>query len=296
MHADANDRKNLLAVNVSLAANVLLAVLKTVVGVLGHSPALLADGVNSTSDVVYLVIVRIFMRLAGKPPDREHPYGHRQLESIAGIVVGAFVITTAVAIFFNAVDHVFELLTGRAESAGAGAVVLAAAVFSIVLKVFLAMYCGRVSRKTGSLAVLAVARDHRNDIFSIGTATVGILFSRAGYVWVDPAAAAMVALVIFYTGVEIIRDSSAELMNILPGEPVRTRIRELLERVPGVQVVEEIRVHRFGPYLLVDVTVGVDGKLTVAQGDHIASRVEQALWDNIEYLRHVTVHYHPGGA
>ncbi|MGO8752455.1 MAG: cation transporter [Thermoguttaceae bacterium] len=66
-----------MAVNLSLAANLVLAVARTGVGILGHSPALLADGINSTSDVVYLSIVRVFMRLVGKPPDREHPFGHR---------------------------------------------------------------------------------------------------------------------------------------------------------------------------------------------------------------------------
>ena len=290
------DRKNLLAVNLSLAANALLAVLKTVVGILSHSPALLADGINSIADTVYLLIVLIFMRLAGKPPDREHPYGHHQLDSIAAVIVGAFVITTAVAVFFNAIGNAFNLLTGRAELPAAGATALVVAVFTIVLKVVLAIYTRWIARRTGSITVLALARDHRNDIFSIAVATAGITCSRAGYVWVDPAAAAVVAIVIFYTGVEIVRDSSADLMNILPDRAVTRRIRQLLEVVPGVEQVEDVRIHRIGLYLLVTVTIGVDGSLTVTDGDRIASRAEASLWENVEYLRHVTVHYHPGRA
>src|SRR5450830_549023 len=87
-------------INVGLAANAALALLKTSIGILGHSDALLADGINSTSDVVYYIVVKIFMRLADKPADAEHPYGHRQLESVAALVVGAFVITTGIAIFW----------------------------------------------------------------------------------------------------------------------------------------------------------------------------------------------------
>ena len=89
------DRKSLWAVNLGLGINILLSIIKTTFGVLAHSPALLAEGINSTSDVAYYIVASIFVRLANKPADDEHPYGHRQLESIASLVVGAFVIVTA---------------------------------------------------------------------------------------------------------------------------------------------------------------------------------------------------------
>ncbi|MBN2474788.1 MAG: cation transporter [Pirellulales bacterium] len=293
MSENPHDRENLLAVNLSLAANAVLAVLKTAVGIVGHSPALLADGINSTSDVAYLVIVRVFMGLAGKPPDKEHPFGHRQLESIAAVVVGAFVVTTAVAIFWDAINQVYDLLTGQRQFAGATSAALWVALLTVVVKVVLTVFTSRVGRRTSSIAVLAVARDHRNDIFSIAAAALGILIGQTGPSWVDPAAAALVAMVILHTGVTILRESSADLMDILPREPIVGRIRQWLTVVPGVEQVEEIHAHRIGLYLHVDVTIGVDGTLTVAAGDQIASDVERVLRRNIEYLRHVTIHYHP---
>ena len=172
MTQQTDDGRNLLAVNLSLAANVLLAVLKVVVGIVGNSPALLADGVNSTSDVVYLAIVRAFMALAGKPPDREHPFGHRQLESVAAVVVGAFVVTTGVVIFYDAVNKVYSLAVGQVSYEGPNPTAFGVAMFTLVLKIWLTMYSTKVGRQTGSIAVLAVARDHRNDIFSISAAAV----------------------------------------------------------------------------------------------------------------------------
>jgi len=83
-------------------------------------------------------------------------------------------------------------------------------------------------------------------------------------------------------------------MRVLPSEPIRERIRELLASIPGVQTIEDIRVHRIGMYMLAHVTIGVDGGQTVAEGDRIANEVERTLHKNIEYLRHVSVHYHPG--
>ena len=281
------------AVNLGLVANIFLSLIKTIVGIWGHSPALLADGINSTSDVIYYVIVKIFLRLSHKPPDAEHPYGHRQLESIGAVVVGAFVITTAIAIFWNAVNNVYNLWTGQGDFAGATAGALWVALFTIALKVGLTVYTQKVGRQMGNTAVLALAQDHRNDVFSAGAAAIGISLGRMGYPWVDPLAGALVALVILHTGVGILRESSSDLMATTPGQALARHITESLLMISGLKQVEEIRVQRLGPYLLVNVTIGIDGSLTVAAGDKIASQVEHTLYQQIELVRSVHVHYHP---
>jgi cation diffusion facilitator family transporter len=290
---ESNDRRNLLAVNLSLGANLALAGVKTTVGVVGHSPALLADGINSTSDVVYLLIIRIVMRLAGKEPDREHPFGHRQFESIAAVVVGAFVITTAVAIFWNAISQVYDLFVGQSQFSGAGSLALWVAAASLILKIWLTVFTTRIGRHTGSIAVSAMARDHRNDIFTITAALVGIVLGRAGYLWIDPLAAALVAVGILYTGIQIIQESSADLMNVFPEREVIERTHGIVAEVEGVEQVEEIHVHRIGLYLLIQVIIGVDGTMTVAAGNQIATEVEKALYRHVQYLRRVSIHYHP---
>ncbi|MDH7487784.1 MAG: cation diffusion facilitator family transporter [Anaerolineae bacterium] len=291
--AEQRARRGILAVNLGLAANVLLATLKTAIGILGHSPALLADGINSTSDVAYNVVVSVFMRRASKPPDYEHPYGHSQLESIAALVVGSFVITTAIAIFWGAVNNVYDLLSGQGDFGGATITALWVAFFTVLLKVGLTVLTQRIGRQTENAAVLALAYDHRNDIFSAAAAAVGIFLGRAGYPWVDPLAGALVALVILRTGVEILRQSSADLMDTVPGRSLARQVSELLRPIPGIRQVEEIHAHRFGPYLVINVTIGVEGTLSVAAGDAIASQVERTLCQNIEFLRRVHVHYHP---
>ncbi len=290
---ESNDRRNLLAVNLSLGANLVLAAVKTTVGVVAHSPALLADGINSTSDVVYLLIIRIFMRLASKEPDREHPFGHRQLESIAAVVVGAFVITTAVAIFWNAVSQVYDLSVGQSRFAGAESIALWVALAGLIAKIWLTIFTAKIGRQTGSIAISALARDHRNDIFTIAAAAIGIVLGRAGYLWIDPLAAAVVAVGILYTGIEIIQESSADLMNVFPDKKVSERTHQIVADVEGVEQVEEIHIHRIGGALLVQVTIGVDGTMTVAAGNAIATEVELALYRHIEYLHRVSIHCHP---
>jgi cation diffusion facilitator family transporter len=296
MTSEQRERKSILTINLGLAANALLAALKTGIGIAGHSPALLADGINSTSDMAYCVVVSVFMRLAGKPPDAEHPYGHSQMESIAAVVVGSFVITTAVAIFWDAVNNVYDLMVGQGDFGGATIGALWVALLTVGLKVALAIFTRRVGQQTQNPAVLALAYDHRNDVFSALAATIGISFGRMGYPWVDPLAGALVALVILRTGIEVLRESAADLMDTLPGRALAQQITELVDPIPGVKEVEEIRAHRFGPYLVANVTIGVDGALSVAEGDRIATQVEHTLVEHIEFMRRVHVHYHPANS
>lgn len=287
------NQKGLLAVQVGLVANAVLAVLKCSIGIVGQSPALLADGINSTSDVAYGIVMAIFMKLSGKPADHEHPFGHDQLEGVAAVVVGAFVISTAIAIFWNSVNGVYEIFSGEWSFTGASTLALWVCLGAAGVKVWLTLWTGKIGKETRNTAVEALAHDHRNDIFSALAAAVGIYFGRSGVPWVDPLAGAVVSLIILHTGVEILRSATADLMDTVPGKRLNVEICDLLASVEGVQAVEEVHAHRFGPYLVVNITIGVDGGLTVTQGDGIATSAEQILLEEVEFMRRVYVHYHP---
>lgn len=291
--APERDRKSLWAIHLGLGINILLSVVKTVFGILGHSPALLAEGINSTSDVAYYVVASIFMRLANKPADDEHPYGHRQLESIASLVVGAFVVTTAIAVFWDAIDKIWDLMDGKLSTLGSNPRALWVALGTVAIKVFLFLYVRKLGKETRNPIVNALAYDHRNDIFSASAASIGIFFGQHGLPWGDPLAGALVALLILRTGVYILRESSVELMDAVPSKELAQQIANLVQNVHGVQQLEEVQAHRFGPHLVVNLTIGINGSLTVRQGDYIATEVESLLYESIPNIRHIHVHYHP---
>lgn len=293
MMMNERQKKTMLAVNLGLIANTILAVLKTGIGIMGHSPALLADGVNSTSDVAYGIVVRIFMRLSSKPADEEHPYGHDRLESIAAVVVGAFVITTAISIFWSSINKVYELSTQTDLSLGATELTLWIALLTVLLKIWLSFWTYKIGNQTSSHVVLALAADHRNDIFSALAASIGIIFSRIGFLWVDPLAGGLVSIIILQTGIQIIRESAADLMNTLPGKELCETIHEKLRIIDEPIDIEEIHGHRFGQYMVINITIGISPELTVAEGDRIATLVEKTLIKEIDNMRRVFVHYHP---
>ncbi len=293
MEKDTRHRKCITAVNTGLTSNIVLALGKSVIGVLGRSQALLADGINSTSDVVYFIIVRIYMSLANKPPDEEHPMGHRQLESISAIVVGAFVLTTAVAIFWDSANKVYEFIANPEEFASASLLALFTALATIVIKIILFLYTLKTGTGCDSPAILAIAHDHRNDIFSASAAALGIFLGRFGLLWVDPLAGAAVALIILKTGISIIKESADTLMTVTPGKNLANEIDEIVLSVEGVKGIEEKSYHRYGPYMILNLTINVDGFITVDAGDCIATNVEEALDKRFELIRHIHIHYHP---
>jgi cation diffusion facilitator family transporter len=287
------DRKSIWAVNLGLGVNILLSFVKTAFGILGNSPALLAEGINSVSDVAYYVVAGIFVRLANKPADTEHPYGHRQLESIASLVVGAFVVSTAVVVFWGSVDKIWNLLDGEVTSEGASNFALWIALGTVVIKIILFFYVRGLGEETQNPVVFALAYDHRNDVFSAAAASIGIFLGQRGLPWVDPLAGALVALLILRTGIFILRESSMQLMDTVPSRKLAKQILRLLKGIKGVSQLEELQAHRFGPHIVINLTIGIDGTMSVAQGDRIATSVEDMIYNSIPNVLRVHVHYHP---
>jgi cation diffusion facilitator family transporter len=281
------------AVDLGLYSNIFLALLKTTVGIVGHSAALLADGINSTSDFIYYVAVKIFVRLSRMPPDDEHPYGHSQFETIAALVVGAFIITTGVAIFWDSADRGWHLYTGATEASAISIYALWTALFTIALKIGLAIKTKGIGEFTRNPVVTALAKDHINDLMASSAAALGITLALLGYTWVDPLAGAVVALFILKTGVGILKESAMELMDTVPGKELDAEIRGALGAVEGIKRVEEVHAHRFGPHFIVNLKFCVDGSLPVSRGDQIATLAEKTLYEKFHHIRKVYTHYHP---
>lgn len=290
------ERDNLtaLTVNLGLVSNVILAALKTSIGILGYSPALLADGVMSISDTVYYIVVKFFMKQAKKPADKEHPHGHRQLESISAVVVGAFILTTGIAIFLESLNKVYALFTNVTVGRSATALALVIAIGTFLIKLGLYYYTKKSAQKTHNPTLRALANDHLNDIMTAVAVIIGIVMGRMGYFWMDPAAGAVVAIYIIKTGVEIIIQSSSELMDRMPDARFSREIRDVTLLVKGVRGIEEMGIHRVGPYFTITMTISVSGDISVDEGHEISQQVEKSLLQHFDNgLRNVHIHYHP---
>jgi len=294
MEEKNRDKKINGIINIGLVSNFVLAIIKTSTGIIGHSAGLLADGINSSADVVYFVFAKIFTGMSQKPADKEHPYGHKQLESISTVVVGAFIITTGVAVFWDSINMTFNYFDNGIINEPTSILALYIALGSVFVKIILFYISMATAKKVNNSTVMAIAYDHRNDIFSSLAATVGILMGKIGFLWVDPLAGAIVGLIIFKTGISVIIESSNELMATGLNKKIYRNISETIHKVQGVKDIEEIKATAYGPYMIINLVICVEGDITVSQGDAIAEEVEKKILNENKFVKGVHIHYHPG--
>ncbi len=274
---------------IGTAVNILLAVVKLGAGLLAHSQALVADGVHSVSDLLSDGLVLFAARQANQAPDAEHPYGHRRIETVATVGLGALLIATGVGIVWDAGDRLFH--SGDLLQPGMAASFVAA--LSIVVKEVLYRYTTAVANRIGSSLLLANAWHHRSDAISSVIVLVGVLGTQAGLDYFDAIAAVLVAGMILHIGGRLIWDSVRELIDTALEREKIQELQRVIREVDGVEGLHRLRTRVMAGQALVDVHVQVDPYITVSEGHQIADTVERRLVDEIPEINDVTVHTDP---
>ncbi len=273
-----------------LIINLGLGAAKLVGGLVGGSFALLSDAVNSLGDSLASIVVVVALRVAQKPPDAEHPYGHTRAEAVAASSVALLIILSAIYVGWQAIRQI-----GVARDLPATWTLWIAG-SNVVIKEALSQYKVRVGRRTGSSAIIANAWDHRSDALCALAVLISLAIVRLGgpdYVWVDQAAALIVVAAILWTGISLYRSSASELMDLQADDQLVSKIRKTAEQVTGVIAVEKLRVRKTGLEYLVDIHIEGDAKLTVDAGHQVSHLVKDRLLDDFATLRDVLVHLEP---
>lgn len=273
-----------------LVVNLLLGIVKLVGGLVGNSFALLADAVNSIGDVVTTVVVLFALRVAQRPADAEHPYGHTRAEGIAASNVALLVIISALLVGWEAIHR----LTLPHEIPPVWTLWIAAV--NVFIKEGLYRYKVGVGKRTGSASIIANAWDHRSDALCSLAVFIGlttIRFGGSAFIWADEAASLVVVVAIVWTGVQLFRSSASELMDVQAAPEFVEQIKEAALTVSGVEVVEKLWVRKSGLEFFADIHIEVDQSLTVAQGHRIGHQVKDRLLAEFPSLRDVLVHLEP---
>lgn len=272
---------------VAIVVNFGLAVAKLVVGTVGGSTALVADGFNSAGDVFASGIGLLGYRLGQDPPDTNHPYGHGNAESVAGLVIGGTLLATGV---FISIDGARALLAGPREAPSL--LTLAVALGTAVVKEVLYRYTKAVGTRLNSPSLLASARDHRADVLIAFTVAAGVAGARFAVPWLDPLAALGVGVWIAGLSVNPIRSNFGVLMDESPPDVVAA-VADAAATDPAVRRVDLARVHPLGSYYIVDLEIAVDADLSLREGHEIAHRVEDRVRTGVPHVREVRVHVNP---
>lgn len=260
--------------------NAALMVLKIFFGIYGHSDALVADGVHSLSDFATDVVVLIFVGMAYKAADSDHPYGHGKYETLATLLIAVALVAVGAGIAYGGVTTIIGVASGSETLLRPDVWTLVVVLLSIVSKEWLFRYTRRAGRAVGSSALQANAWHHRSDAISSLATLAGISAAYfLGESWrvLDPVASVVISAFIIWSGIELARPSLAELLErALPDDTV-AEIGRTVAATPGVLAYHRLRARRNGHSTIVDLHIKVDPDISVTQGHDIATEVEHRL-------------------
>jgi cation diffusion facilitator family transporter len=277
---------------VGVMFNALLAAVKAIAGVVGNSYALIADAIESTSDIASSLIVLGGIKIAAAPPDENHPYGHGKAEPLAAMLVAIALCTAAVGI---AIQSLREILQPHHAPAPFTLIVL---VLVIVIKESLFRFVFTTGQKAQSTAVKTDAWHHRSDALTSSAAFIGIsiaLIGGKGYESADDWAALFASFVIGFNGYRLLLPALSEVMDAAPDREIEGEVRRVAGAVDGVAGLDQCYIRKMGYDYYVDLHVVVKGEITVRQGHGIAHRVRDAVRNSIPRITDVLVHIEPEG-
>ena len=273
-----------------MIVNVIFAAAKILGGLLGNAYVLIADGIESALDIAGSFIIWGGLKVAARPPDETHPYGHGKAEPIAAVIVAFGVLAAAAGL---AIQSVREILTPHH---GPAPFTLGILIVVIVVKEILFRYVNRIGRHVESTAVQTDAWHHRSDALTSAAAFIGIsvaLVGGEGWQSADDWAALFACAVIATNGVRLLRPALYEIMDTAPRGRIVDLVRDAARSVPGVRDVEKCFVRKMGLSFYADLHIKVNGNISVRDGHRVAHEVKHAIQQTDARIADVLVHVEP---
>jgi cation diffusion facilitator family transporter len=285
-----NSQKAIQATYFSILGNTFLAIAKGITGFFGNSYALIADAIESTTDIFSSILVLFGLKYASRPPDENHPYGHGKAEPLITFAVVGFLLISATVIFIESI-HNIQRPQSKPES-----FTLIVLGLIIIFKEISFQYVNKKSNETKSTSLKADAWHHRSDAITSLMAFIGIsiaIYMGKGYEAADDWAALIASLFIVYNAYLIFRPALGEIMDEHLHDDLINQIRKSSSLIEGVVGTEKCLVRKMGMNYIVDLHVIVDGKLSVVEGHSIAHSVKDKLKIDLPEVTDILIHIEP---
>jgi len=283
-----NLRKGEKAAIYSSLTNLLLAILKGIIGILSGSIALIADSVHSFSDIVASLAVFIGLRLSQRKPDEMFPYGYYKIESFVSLIVSAIIIVTGIEIALESFNVFINPTTIEMPL-----ISLSVAAFSAVICFLLARYKEKVGRDIDSQALINEGKHSFIDIFSSLIVFVGILSSYLGFLSIEGISGISVAFLIVYMGLKLAKYDVLVLLDASMDPEKLNEIKLIAKGVEGVENVHDVKVRRSGPFVFAELYLETEKGLSVRKASDITEEVKRTVKDEIRNLDTLTVQIEP---
>ena len=255
-----------------IIGNLFLLIIKGLIGFVSHSQAMLADSINSASDIISSFLTFVGNKIASKPRDDDHHLGHGKAEYIYSMLISFLIILVAINVFKDAVMSFF-----RASEFNLSIWYIVVCLITIFVKLALFLYTNHIYKKHHNLLLLANSKDHRNDmIVTIFTLISGI-FGYFGIYWVDSLVGIGIAIFILITGIKIFLESYNVLMDKAMNEETEKEVMDIISKYQEVKKIQHFNATPVGYMYQVSFTIFVDGNLSTYESHDIANRLEKEI-------------------
>jgi len=278
-----------IAASVSVASNTLLVISKLAAGIYVGSVSIISEAIHSANDLLASLIALFAVRTAGKPPDKEHPFGHGKVENISGTIEALLIFLAAFLIIKEAVERLFH--GTEIQTLGWGLGVMG---FSAVLNLIVSQYLMYVAKKTDSIALEADALHLRTDVYTSAGVFLGLLLIKlTGYTIIDPIAAILVAMLILKAAYDLTRKAFMPLMDTALSDSEIESIKEVLDEYAAYYVsYHKIRTRRAGRECHVDLHLVARPEMSIKEVHDLCDQIEEGIREKIPFC-HVLIHAEP---
>lgn len=295
-HTD-NHKAKLQAYHASIWVNAILPPLKLIVGAVGNSASLIADGINSLTDILSNLIVYLLLKVSGKPQDEDHDYGHGKYETVATFALGALMVVAGILIIVDAGGVIGDYFAQGTLPESPSWYVLLAALLAIGMKEWAYRYTDKKARETHSEALHAQALDHRSDVFTSLAVVIGAgcaIFIGGKALLMEPLAAIVVACFVINMGAEVIKPALSKLTEgSLPNE-VEEEIIKIAKSVEGIQDPHNLRTRMVGSdTMAIEMDVRMNGNLSLYEAHDLTIEIEHLLKERFGDATHIIIHTEP---
>ncbi|MCD6550969.1 cation diffusion facilitator family transporter [Thermotoga sp.] len=279
---------------VGIVGNTFLAMLKVLTGLFTGSYAILADGVDTSTDIFTSFIILLSARISGKPPDRTHPYGHGRAEAIASKIISFVMFYAGASLLIESIKRLVTSEISLELTLPAFLVVGA----SVVGKTFLFLYKLSLGKRLNSLATISDALNMRNDIMISGTVLAGMVAMKTlGWWWLDSILAIFVSILILRTSFQIFYEAAFELMDGMKESEldIYNDIFRVLEKFPDVHNPHRVRVRKVGTKYYIEMDIEVDGSMNVEAAHDLTVKIREEIMNKRDDIEDLTIHVEPLG-
>lgn len=278
--------------------NLLLTAGKLVAGALGHSAAMVADGVHSLSDLISDVVVLAFTHISAKGKDRDHSFGHGKFETLATLIISIILVIVGGKLMSEGIRSIIDIINGTVLPRP-GIIALAAAAVSIAAKEILYHVTLKTGKRVQSPVVIANAWHHRSDALSSIGSLLGIggaIILGSKWTILDPIASCAISIAIIIVAFRMAMPSIAELLEASLPEEIENQITATASAVEGVRDFHELKTRRNGISFIIDAHMTVDPDISIVEAHNIATRVEEALRTKFGSETQISIHMEPDGS